>query len=265
MIVLGIETATVQVGCAVGGVEGVLAEFHAARGRRHAETLVPAIQFVCQEASIELREVSAVAVDIGPGLFTGLRVGIATAKALAQALRVPMIGLSSLDLLAFAVRYTGRTVVAAIDARRGEVYAATYRPVPGGLQRVSDYQLWKPRDLVLELVALGTECLVVGDGVLRHRALFDGDSRITVGTVGYAYPSASALVELAHPRAIREEFVQPSELTPLYLRQADAEMAWRKRREGMGAPAGWTGSVGGRRNGGDGDGDGGVAVAEGGG
>ena len=170
-----------------------------------------------------------------------------------------MIGLSSLDLLAFAVRYTGRTVVAAIDARRGEVYAATYRPVQGGLQRVSDYQLWKPRDLVLELVALGTECLVVGDGALRYRSVFDGDSRIVLGTVGYAYPSASALVELAHPRAIREDFVQPWELSPLYLRQADAEMAWNKRREGVAAPAGWAGGFRPGRDGGDGDG--GVALA----
>jgi tRNA threonylcarbamoyladenosine biosynthesis protein TsaB len=112
---------------------------------------------------------------------------------------------------------------------------------------------------MLELVALGTECLVVGDGALRYRALFDGDSRITLGTVGYAYPSASALVELAHPRAIREDFVQPWELAPLYLRQADAEMAWRKRREGRAAPAGWTGGLGAD----GGDGDGGVAVAGG--
>ena len=263
MIILGLDTVTPQVGCALGGPDGPMASFHAVQGRRHAETLAPAIQFVCQQAQTALDQVDAIAVDVGPGLFTGLRVGLATGKALASALGVPMVGLSSLDLLAFAVRYTGRTVVTAIDARRGEVYAATYRPVPGGLQRVSDYQLWKPRDLVLELVALGTECLVVGDGALRHRALFDGDSRITLGTVGYAYPSASALVELAHPRAIREDFVQPWELTPLYLRQADAEMAWRKRREGMGAPAGWTGSVGGRHDGGDGDG--GVALAEGGG
>ncbi len=72
----------------------------APRGRRHAEILTPAIAFVCEQAGIDLQEVGVVAVDVGPGLFTGLRVGIATAKALAQALRVPMIGLSSLDLLA---------------------------------------------------------------------------------------------------------------------------------------------------------------------
>ena len=136
MIVLGIETATQQAGCALGGVEGVLASFHVSRGRRHAETLVPAVQFTCRQAQVRLSEVSVVAVDVGPGLFTGLRVGVATAKALAQGLRVPMIGLSSLDLLAFGVRHTDRLIAAVVDARRGEVFSAFYRSVPGGVQRL---------------------------------------------------------------------------------------------------------------------------------
>ncbi len=122
MIILGIESATAQVGCALGGVEGVFASFHAAAGRRHAETLVPAIQFVCDSAEIDLREISVVAIDIGPGLFTGLRVGIATAKAMASALRVPMIGLSSLDLLAYQVRHSPRLIVPVVDGKRGEVF-----------------------------------------------------------------------------------------------------------------------------------------------
>src|SRR5947209_14523917 len=119
MIVLGIETATMQVGCAVGGAEGVFASFHATRGRRHAETLAPAIELVCRHAQIELPQVSVIAVDVGPGLYTGLRVGIATAKAMAFALRVPMVGLSSLDLLAHSVRHTRRLIASVVDARRG--------------------------------------------------------------------------------------------------------------------------------------------------
>ena len=91
MLILGIDTATPQVGCAIGGHEGVLASFHAARGRRHAETLVPAIEFLCKQARIELSEIGAIAVDIGPGMFTGLRVGVATGKAMASALRIPMV------------------------------------------------------------------------------------------------------------------------------------------------------------------------------
>jgi tRNA threonylcarbamoyladenosine biosynthesis protein TsaB len=224
VIILGIETATMQVGCAVGGVEGIFASFHASRGRRHAETLTPAIEFVCRQAEVELAEISAVAVDVGPGLFTGLRVGVATAKAMAFALRVPMIGLSSLDLLAFPVRHTRRLIVAVVDARRTEVFWACYRQVPGGVQRVTEPVVSSPQDLASDLMARGEECLAVGDGAVRYRAVLDEVSHVEVGGPGTAFPSAAALVELAHPRAIREEFVQPWEIQPLYLRKADAEV-----------------------------------------
>ncbi len=86
MLILGIETATTQVGCAIGGHEGVRASAHHTRARRHAETLVPMIEVVASHAEVSLDELGAIAVDVGPGLFTGLRVGIATAKAMAYAL-----------------------------------------------------------------------------------------------------------------------------------------------------------------------------------
>ena len=229
MIVLGIETATVQVGCALGGHEGVLASFHAARGRRHAEILTPAIDFVCGQAQISLSEVGAVAVDIGPGLFTGLRVGVATAKAMAQALRVPVIGFSSLDLLAYPVRHTRRLIACVIDARRGEVFAALYRQVPGGVQRQTAPAVTSPSQLAGELLARNEECLLVGDGAIRYAEVFVDLAGVEAAGVGNAYPSAAALVELAQPRAQREEFVQPWELEPMYLRQADADINWERR------------------------------------
>ena len=234
MIILGIETATQQVGVALGGQEGVLASFGLARGRRHVETLVPAIDFVCRQAQVELDEVGIVAVDTGPGLFTGLRVGVAAAKATAQALRVPMIGLSSLDLLAFPLRHSRRLIAAVIDARRGEVYSALYRQVQGGVQRLSDYRLQQPAELACELEASGDECLVVGDGADRYANVLAADSRVELGGTGYSYPQASALVELAHPRAIREEFVQPRDLRVMYLRKSDAEINWDERRGAAG-------------------------------
>ena len=226
MIILGIETSTQQVGCALGGVEGLLGSFHAAHGRRHAETLVPAIEFVCTSIGVSLQQVSIVAVDIGPGLFTGLRVGVATAKSLATALRVPMIGLSSLDLLAHQVRWTSRLIVPVIDAKRGEVFSALYRHVPGGVQRLTDYRVGTANDLAAELAERGEEVLLVGDGALRYRQVLDGDRGIEFAGVGAAYPSATDLVELAHPRALREEFVTVGELQPLYLRKTDAEINW---------------------------------------
>lgn len=229
MLILGIESATAQVGCAIGGHEGVLASAHSARGRRHAESLAPQIEFTLAQARVEIDDISVVAVDVGPGLFTGLRVGISTAMATAFGLGVPMVGVSSLDLIAFPLRHTRRLVVAAIDARRGELFTAFYRQVPGGMQRLSEPQVDTPDDLYAELQAASTECLVVGDGAIRYRHMFAGLTKVEVGDASLAYPSAASLVALAHARAMREEFVQPAEITPLYLRRPDAEINWQTR------------------------------------
>jgi tRNA threonylcarbamoyladenosine biosynthesis protein TsaB len=229
VLILGIDTATVQVSCAIGGHEGVLASTLSSRGKRHAESLTPAIQFACRQARIELSEISVVAVDLGPGLFTGLRVGVATAKAMAHALQVPMIGVPSLDLLAFPVRFTSRLIVAAIDARRGELFYAFYRQVPGGVQRLSDHTVGTADDLASELLASGEDCLLVGDGAIRYREVFDGLNKVDVVGAELAHPNASSLVMLAHAQALREEFVKPWDLTPMYLRKPDAEINWSMR------------------------------------
>lgn len=229
MLILGVESATAQVGCAIGGHEGVIASAHSGRGRRHAETLAPQIEFLLRQARMDISEISVVAVDIGPGLYTGLRVGISTAMATAFGLSVPMIGVSSLDLVAFPVRHTRRLIAAAVDARRGELFTAFYRQVPGGVQRVTEPHVATPDDLYSELQAAGTECLVVGDGGLRYRDQFASITKVEVADESLAYPSAASLVALAHARALREEFVQPAEISPLYLRRPDAEINWSTR------------------------------------
>ncbi|HEX8804171.1 MAG TPA: tRNA (adenosine(37)-N6)-threonylcarbamoyltransferase complex dimerization subunit type 1 TsaB [Acidimicrobiales bacterium] len=229
MLILGITTSTMQVGCAIGGHEGVLASVHTSRAKRHAESLAPSIDFLSRQARVGLDEIGCVAVDVGPGLFTGLRVGIATGKAMAHALRVPMIGVASLDLVAFPVRFSPRLVVVAIDARRGEVFSASYRQVPGGIQRLGPAIACSPDDLAGDLVATGEEVLLVGDGALRHHEAFADLGQVEIGDHGLAHPSAASLVQLAHAQALREEFVLPSDLEPVYLRKPDAEVNWSTR------------------------------------
>jgi tRNA threonylcarbamoyladenosine biosynthesis protein TsaB len=229
VLILGIDTATPQVSVAIGGHEGVLASTQSTRSRQHAEILAPSIEFVCHQARIDLSDVSVVAVDLGPGLFTGLRVGIAAAKAMAHALRVPMIGVTSLDLVAFPVRFSPRLISPVIDARRSEVFYAFYRQVPGGMQRLSGHRVGSPDDLASEILACGEECILVGDGARRYHDIFDGLARVEIVDEGLAFPSASSLVQLAHAQALREQFVKPWELAPLYLRKPDAEVNWTTR------------------------------------
>ena len=147
MLTLGIETVTERVSVALGDHDGVLGSIDITRGRRHAETLTPAIEFLCRQADVKIDEVAVVAVDVGPGLFTGMRVGIAAAKAVALALHVPMIAMSSLDLLAYPLRRTDQLIASVIDARKGEVFYAFFRQNDNGIQRVLEPTVGSVDDL----------------------------------------------------------------------------------------------------------------------
>ena len=161
MNLLAIETATETVGVAVRTDAGAQAELTLTGRRRHVETLAPAIEHLCSGVGLALGDLDVVAVDIGPGLFTGLRVGVATAKGLAQALGIGVIGRTSLEILvraAGAAGHTGR-VLAAVDARRGEVFATVSLltgPTGAPLELLAP-GLFTPAALVEALGSLGSE------------------------------------------------------------------------------------------------------------
>jgi tRNA threonylcarbamoyladenosine biosynthesis protein TsaB len=232
MLLLGLDTSTRRVGVVLADERGMLGrvELGGMGGNaapRHAETLAPAIAWACEQCDVRLAQLSAVAVGIGPGMFTGLRVGVTTAKMLAQSLRIPVIPIASLDLLAYPLKYSHDLVVATIDARRNELYWAIYRPLPGGVQRESDYELSCPDELAAELEARGNDAIVCGDGALRFPEAFARMSRrVTIAGPAHASPSLTALAELAAARYEREEFQSAADVLPMYLRQSDAEIEW---------------------------------------
>lgn len=228
MHVLALDTSTPRVAVALGRSGHIVGEVCLTGERRHAEQLVPAIQYLSRECSIELSSLAAIAAGIGPGLFTGLRVGLTTARTMAQALRIPVVGVPSLDLVAYPLRHSGRPIVVVVDARRREVFHARYRPVPGGVQRETEYAVVAPGAVVSELTARGEEVLLAGDGVLAHAEVFAELERVEDAGPAAAYPSAAALIELASARVEREEFCAPTDLHPLYLRRSDAEIEWER-------------------------------------
>lgn len=201
MIVLAIESATARAGVALATPDGVVASVQVTRGPRHAEVLVPAIEFVARQADIALADVDAIAVDVGPGLFTGLRVGIASANGLAQALGKPMIGVPSLDLLAHAYRYAADELVTVIDARRGEVYAARYRTQDGVVVGLEAPTVLPPDELRSRLGA----AVLIGDTM--DPTIFDRPSADVLAVVAPSY-----------------DLVQANTVQPLYLRKSDAEL-----------------------------------------
>lgn len=231
MLVLGIETATPQSSVALASHQGLVASATlgaaASGGRGHAEFVVPAVQRCLAAAGCAIGDLTGVAVGLGPGLYTGMRVGIASAQGIAHASRLPVVGVSSLDLLALGGRYVRRTVCAVIDARRGELFWAFYRQSPGGVQRLTEHRVGPPARLAGEIEALREDVLCLGEGAAVARTVLEATGA-EVGTPAL-YPTAVALVELAVPRFLREETQRPEELKPVYLRDVDATISWHGR------------------------------------
>jgi tRNA threonylcarbamoyladenosine biosynthesis protein TsaB len=235
VIVVGVETSTPHTSVALGTEQEILA-VASVGGRARQETVTPVLDQLLSWTEIELRQVGGIAVGLGPGLFTGLRVGVETAKTLAQVLRVPIVGIVSLDALAYTQRHTHKRIAAVADARRGEVFWSIYRSVPGGVLRETDHAVGSPDRLAAELQIVPGEVLAVGNGAMLYRhELAELGSRIELGSSLSAHPDAAALVELAVPRFLREEHDRLHDVVPLYLRRSDAEIAWDQRARG--APA----------------------------
>jgi tRNA threonylcarbamoyl adenosine modification protein YeaZ len=195
VLVLGLDTSTPAVSVALVRGADVLAERVVVDARRHGELLAQGVEGVLGEAGVDRRDLDAIAVGLGPGPFTGLRVGVVTAAALADALAIPAYGICSLDALGEGAR------IAVTDARRREVYWARY---DGSGTRVAGPGVGAPAQLVEQWQGIA----LVGDGARLPG--FDGlDVRAEP-----RYPSAARIAQLAR---------DPAPLVPLYLRRPDAQ------------------------------------------
>lgn len=225
-VTLAMSTSTPQVSLALSNEDGVLSSFSLRAGRRHAETLAPAIRALCEISGVDVGSLGRVAVDVGPGLFSGLRVGVATAKALGQALGVPLVTAGSLEVLAFAWRHDARPVASVVDARRGEVFWALHRAAPSGIELISGPEVATPSGLAEALAATVGPILVTGDGARRYLAeLSSLGERIEVAPEPFDHPSAEQLGAMTAGL----DGVEAAAVSPRYMREADVRIGWDQR------------------------------------
>lgn len=211
--------------------ERLIAEYTLNLAETHTSRLMPAIDRILKDASLTIKDLDGIAVSLGPGSFTGLRIGIATAKGLAQGLNIPVVGIPTLDGLAFNLSHCKDLVCPILDARKGEVYCALYK----NGKRLTKYIACEPNRLLEDLrswildprsqiVFLGDGIEVYGDLIkkrLGKKAVFAPKSR--------RLPNASSIAELGLKKLRRGKKSELLTLKPIYIRPSEAELKWKEK------------------------------------
>lgn len=224
MRILAIETATPASSVAIGEDGRLAAMAVEVDARGHLGFLTAAIDFCFAQAGWSPRDIDAVAVDIGPGRYTGLRAGIATAQGIAAAVGAPMITVSSLVVLALRAATGRRRIRPIIDVRRGQIATQPFQPVPGGVVSDGHPEMMSPDDLRGLLEVDPEDTLVVGDWESLAEATFRGLHRAKRGRP--RYPGADVVLEIGEIKAARDDVTPPEHVRPLYLREPDARINW---------------------------------------
>jgi tRNA threonylcarbamoyladenosine biosynthesis protein TsaB len=236
MRIIGIDTATTVASVALVDNGLVISEkSHPSRetasdGDRHisksnhAETILPLLESLLESSGMSLQAISGLAVSIGPGSFTGLRIGLSTVKGLAYGWRIPVVGVSTLLAQAARVTYYDGLICTLLDARKNEVYAALFEKSGDSVRRISEDTVASAATII-EIIRPLTPCLMVGDGAAVHEqlllqqlgdaALFQvGDFSLSIG---------ATVARLSEHRFRANDVDDLGSLTPVYLRRAEAE------------------------------------------
>lgn len=230
MYLLAIDSATQVAGVALLRDEQLVVEEFANIGLTHSETLMPMVDQVLNNASVTVRQLDAIAVTIGPGSFTGLRIGLAAAKGLAMAADKPLIGISTLEVLAHNLSYSPLLAGTILDARKGEIYGACFDISQAYPQRLGEEVACSPEDFCREADHWLKETdrpglVLLGDGFTSYRQVFIehwGD-KLRLLPPHQQLPRAASLASLARLKALRCDYSDRLLLRPTYIRLSEAQ------------------------------------------
>ncbi|WP_027416690.1 tRNA (adenosine(37)-N6)-threonylcarbamoyltransferase complex dimerization subunit type 1 TsaB [Aneurinibacillus terranovensis] len=230
MNILAIDTSNLVLAVSVCTEDKVLGECATNLKKNHSVRLMPMISSLLDEVGMAPDELSAIVIARGPGSYTGVRIGVATAKSMAWALNIPLVGISSLEVLAWNGAYFPGLIVPLFDARRSQVYTGTYRWGKDGVESVHPDRIilfkealeeWKRSDEQESILFLGDDL-----SIHREAAIDTLGERAVFAPVSYQLPRAAHLAA-AGIKALRSGRVEDTaDFTPTYLQLAEAEAKW---------------------------------------
>ncbi|HLB05270.1 MAG TPA: tRNA (adenosine(37)-N6)-threonylcarbamoyltransferase complex dimerization subunit type 1 TsaB [Thermodesulfobacteriota bacterium] len=226
MKIIAMETATTVGSIAIVDDEGVISELTLNIKTTHSRKLMTAMSCILEDAGLSLDDMDGIAVSIGPGSFTGLRIALSAAKGLSYSSGKPLIGIPTLDALASNLPFSRYLVCPILDARRGEVYTALYRSNKGSMEKLTDDMAVNPSGL-LEMI--NDETIFLGDGVTAYGDFLKerlGDLYLEA-SLPLRWPRASNVAMLALKRLGNGGMDNPFAIVPRYIRKSEAELNWK--------------------------------------
>lgn len=234
MKILALDSSGLVASVALAEDGRLLGEYTINHKKTHSQTLLPMLDEMGKMAELDLNTVDAVAVAVGPGSFTGLRIGVATAKGIGLALGKPMVAVPTVDALAYNLWGSGGIVCPLMDARRGQVYTGLYRFEQGEMQVISQAEALALEELLQRCGEQGELVTFLGDGVPVYREKIEEQLRAPhlYAPAHMNRQRAGAVAALGMAMLRRGETVSADELAPIYLRlsQAERERAEREKR-----------------------------------
>lgn len=232
MKILAIDTSGVAASAAIVDNGKLLAEEVLNYKLTHSQTIMPLVDDVCKKTDTVLETIDYIACSEGPGSFTGLRIGAATAKGLALGLSKKIITVPTLDVLAYNVFGTENIICPIMDARRNQVYSAFYSWEGSSLVRVSDYMAEGIDYIIEKANEFGKKVIFLGDGVPVHKSKLEENENFMFVPASLMIQRASSLAVAAKRKAEKGEMIPGSEFEIMYLRKSQAE---REREEKLAA------------------------------
>ncbi len=226
MRVLAIDTSSRVLGVAVLDEDGREAELNYNFELRHTSHLIPTIKNVLKFAGLELKDIDAYCVSVGPGSFTGLRIGVSSIKALAFADKKKVIAVPSLDVLAYNISNTGDTICVIVDAKKEKLYACFYEYKTAVLKKISPALLIGYRDLLDRISKIKNDILLVGDGIeklIAHSSELKA-SKIKIADKEFWWPRAINVARIGLKMLKKGDVVKKVDsLVPVYLHPRDVQ------------------------------------------
>lgn len=230
MRILALDTSSQVASATVVDEEKILGEAILNLNKQHSTMLIPMIDNLLSSLDNDIKDMDCIACASGPGSFTGLRIGAATAKGLCHGAGKPLIGIPTLDGLAFNMAYSKGIICPIIDALRNNVYTALYRWEEGNLKKFEDYMAIPIDELVEKIKAYNDDAVFLGDGVFVHRErLKEGlSSRAQFAPPHLVMQRASSTACLALKRFAANDMDNYLDFTPFYIRESQAEREYEK-------------------------------------